>query len=114
MVEEVKLKKCQLCHQMLPISSFYKRKDRNGKYNWTVSYCKSCKYTQVNNNREQNIEKYRTYQKEYGNNYYHDNKDKVRIIQKRYYYKKLSPEKQVIYKEKLQEKYPEWVDKICV
>ena len=39
MTEEVKLKECQLCHQILPISSFYKRKDRNGKYNWTMSYC---------------------------------------------------------------------------
>ena len=31
--EEVELKECQLCHLILPIFSFYKRKDINGKYN---------------------------------------------------------------------------------
>ena len=112
MTEE--LKECQLCHKSFPKSNFYKRKDRNGEYNWKTSYCKSCKYIQVIKDRENNIEKYRTYQKEYGNNYYHENKDKIRIIQKRYYYNKLSPEKQIIYKKKLQEKYPEIVDKICL
>lgn len=30
---KVELKECQLCHQILPISSFYKRKDRDGEYN---------------------------------------------------------------------------------
>lgn len=59
---------------MLSISSFYKRKNINGEYNWKTSYCKSCKYIQVNNDRDQNIEKYRTYQKEYGNNYNPKNK----------------------------------------
>ena len=37
MTEE--LKECQLCHQMLPKSDFYKRKDRDGEYTWTMSYC---------------------------------------------------------------------------
>jgi hypothetical protein len=36
------LKECQLCHQMLPKEQFYKRKDRNGNPNWTMSYCGSC------------------------------------------------------------------------
>ena len=39
--EEVELKECQLCHQMLPKEQFYKRKDRNGEYNWTMS-CSPC------------------------------------------------------------------------
>ena len=108
------LKECQLCHQMLYKDQFYKRKDRNGEYNWKTSYCKSCEVKKVNIYREENREEYRKYNNEYNNEYYHENKDKVRIIQKRYYYKKLSPEKQVIYKQKLQEKYPEWVEQICV
>ena len=37
------LKECQLCHQMLPKDQFYKRKDRNGEYNWTMSYCRTLK-----------------------------------------------------------------------
>ena len=108
------LKECQLCHQMLPKDQFYKRKDRNGEYNWTVSYCKSCEVEKAKETRRNNPEHYQEYKKEYTNKYYHENKDNVRIIQKRYYYKKLSPEKQEKYKQKLQEKYPEWVDKICV
>ncbi len=59
------------------------------------------------------IENYREYQKTYCNDYYHNHKDQVKIIQKRYYYNKLSPEKQVIYKQKLEKKFPEWVDLIC-
>ena len=47
------------------------------------------------------------------NKYYHNNKDKVKIIQKRYYYNKLSMEKRIIYKKKIEEKYPEWVNEIC-
>ncbi len=38
MTEE--LKECQLCHKSFPKSNFYKRKDRNGEYNWKTSYCK--------------------------------------------------------------------------
>jgi len=117
MDEEVKqseLKECQLCHQMIPKEQFYKRKDRNGEYNWKTSYCKSCEVKKVNEYREENIEKYKKYNNKYRKEYYQNNKNKVTIIQKRYYYNKLPPEKQVIYKEKLQEKYPEWVDKICV
>ena len=108
------IKECQLCHQMLPMSSFYKRKDRNGEYNWITSYCKKCEVEKAKETRRNNPEHYQEYKKEYTNKYYHENKDNVRIIQKRYYYKKLSPEKQEKYKQKLQEKYPEWVDKICV
>ena len=40
MTEE--LKECQLCHKSFPKYNFYKRKDRNGEYNWKTSYCKSC------------------------------------------------------------------------
>jgi len=117
MMEEVKqleLKECQLCHQMLPKDQFYKRKDRNGEYNWTVSYCKECETKKANNYREENRDTYNKYHKQYSTEYYHDNKDNIRIIQKRYYYNKLSPDKQNKYKQKLQEKYPEWVDKICL
>lgn len=108
------LKECQSCHQILPKDQFYKRKDRNGEYNWITSYCKSCEVKKAKETRHNNPEHYQEYKKEYTNKYYHENKNKVKIIQKRYYYKNLSPERQVIYKEKLQEKYPEWVDKICV
>ena len=108
------LKECQLCHQMFPKDQFYKRKDRDGEYTWTMSYCNKCKYIQVNEDRQVNIEKYRDYQKEYSNEYYHTNKNKVQIIQKRYYYNKLSPEKQIKYKQKLLDKYPEMFHLICI
>ena len=42
MAESKELKECQLCHQMLPKDQFYKRKDINGEYNWTISYCGKC------------------------------------------------------------------------
>ena len=42
MAENKELKECQLCHQMLSKDQFYKRKDRNGEYNWTMSYCGPC------------------------------------------------------------------------
>ena len=67
----------------------------------------------VKQSKAKNPNYYKEYINKYNNTYYHQNKDRVRIVQKRYYYNKLSPEKQVIYKEKIQEKYPEWVDKIC-
>lgn len=107
------LKECQLCHQMLPKDQFYKRKDRNGEYNWTVSYCGPCDLEKVKQSKAKKPEYYKEYINNYNNDYYHNNKDKVRIVQKRYYYNKLSPEKQEKYKQKLQEKYPDWVDKIC-
>ena len=113
-VKQAKLKECQLCNQMLPKDQFYKRKDRNGEYTWTVSYCKECDIKKVNQYQRDNKEKFRESINKSRNKHYHNNKDKVRIIQKRYYYRKLSPDKQEKYKEKLQEKYPEWVDKICV
>jgi hypothetical protein len=114
MEDKQELKECQLCHQMLPISSFYKRKDRNGEYNWTMSYCSKCDLKKANISREKNPEYYKEYNRQQSANYYHTNKDKVKIIQKRYYYNKLQPEKQVIYKKKLQEKNPDIVNKICV
>jgi hypothetical protein len=114
MTEEVKLKECQLCHQMLPKEQFYKRKDRDGKQNWTMSYCPPCCLKNVVETRQKNPEHYKEYNKEYLSQYYSDNKDKYQIYYKRYYYKKLSPEKQVIYKQKLQEKYPDIVDQVCV
>jgi hypothetical protein len=107
------LKECQLCHQMLPKEQFYKRKDRAGEPNWKVSYCKPCKYLEVNQDRKNNIDNYRKYQKEYSNEYYYNNKEKIKIIQKRYYYNKLSPEKQVVYKQKLHGKYPVLATQIC-
>ena len=96
MEDKPELKECQLCHQMLPKDQFYKRKDRNGEYNWKTSYCKSCEVKKVNDYREENREKYNNYNNEYHKEYYQNNKNKVTIIQKRYYYNKLSPEKQVI------------------
>jgi hypothetical protein len=112
MTEE--LKECQLCHQILPKSDFYKRKDRDGEHNWMVSYCKKCEVIKVNSYRNENIEKYRKYNSEYNNQYYHTNKNKVIIIQKRYYYNKLPLDKKEKYKKKLQEKYPDIVNQICI
>ena len=114
MAENKELKECQLCHQMLYKDQFYKRKDRNGEYNWIRSYCNSCDSLKVKETINQNPEHYKKYNREYNHNHYHNNKDKYKIYQKRYYYKNLSPEKQVIYKEKLQEKYPDIVDQVCV
>ena len=87
---------------------------RNGKYNWTMSYCGKCDLEKVKQSIAKNPDYYKEYINKYNNDYYHNNKDNIRIIQKRYYYNKLSPEKQVIYKEQLQEKYPFWVEQICV
>ena len=112
-MEESTEKECQMCHQVFPKSEFYKRKDRNGEYNWTMSYCGSCDIIKVKQSKVKNPEHYREYINKYNNDYYHQYKDKVRIVQKRYYYNKLSFEKQIKYKERLQEKYPELVDLIC-
>ncbi len=111
MTEE--LKECQLCHKSFPKSNFYKRKDRNGEYNWKTSYCKYCNTLNTKESKSKNPEHYRKYNKEYNYNHYHNNKDKYKIYQKRYYYNKLSPEKQIIYKQRLQEKNPELAIKIC-
>jgi len=108
------LKECQLCHQMLPKEQFYKRKDRAGEPNWTMSYCGPCDNIKVKKSRSKNSEHYKDYNKEYLSQYYSNNKDKYQIYYKRYYYKKLSHDKQVLYKQKLQEKYPNIVDQICV
>ena len=64
-VEQPELKECQLCHQMLPKDQFYKRKDRNGEYNWKTSYCKSCCLKSVVETRKNNPEHYNEYNKEY-------------------------------------------------
>ena len=113
-MEEV-LKECQLCHQLLPKDQFYDRKDRNGEHTWKVSYCKDCNIKKGDISRKKNKEYYKKYKREQSNEYYHNNKDKVRIIQKRYYYNKLPPEKQIVYRKKLEEKYPELSEKIfCV
>ena len=106
------LKECQMCKKHLTLDHFYKRKNRKGEYSWKTSYCKPCKYIQVNADRKQHIQSYRTYQKEYGNTYYHSNKDKISIIQKRYYYNKLPPDKQLVYLQKLKQNYPHLVDSI--
>mgnify|MGYP001095221801 CR=1 FL=1 len=108
------LKECQLCHQMLHMSSFYKRKDRDGEHNWKRSYCEKCDVKINSISRAKNPEHYREYYKQQGNKYYHNNKDKVRIIQRRYYYNNLPSDKKEIYKLKLQNKYPDIVDKICI
>ena len=102
MTEE--LKECQLCHKSFPKSNFYKRKDRNGEYNWKTSYCKSCEIKKVKEYKTRDPLIYKEYNRNQSYNYYHNNKDKIKIIQKRYYYNKLSPEKQIIYKQRLQEK----------
>jgi hypothetical protein len=112
MTEE--LKKCQLCHQILPKSDFYKRKDRDGEYTWTMSYCGPCDMVKVKQSKVKNPEHYKEYINKYNNDYYHQYKDRVRIVQKRYYYNKLTYEKQIKYKQKLLDKYPEMVDQICV
>ena len=108
------LKECQLCHQMFPKSDFYKRKDRDGEYTWTMSYCSPCDILKVKQSKAKKPEHYKEYVNKYNNDYYHQNKNKVRIVQKRYYYNKLSPDKQMIYKNKLKDKFPDWVDQICV
>ena len=114
MAENKELKECQLCHQMLPKEQFYKRKDRNGEYNWTISYCGACNVEKTKESRHKNSEHYKEYSKNQGYEYYNNNKDKIKIIRKRYYYNKLSPDKRNKYKQKLQEKYPDLIDKIFI
>ncbi len=112
MTEEVELKECQLCHQMFPKDQFYKRKDRNGQPNWTMSYCGACDMKKVKQSKDKNPEYYKEYGTNHSQKYYHENKDKIQIIRKRYYYNKLSPDKQIIYKKNLQEKHPDIFNKL--
>ena len=112
MSENKELKECQLCNQLLPKDQFYKRKDRNGEYNWKTSYCKLCEVKKVKDYKTKDPNNYKEYNRQQSSNYYHNNKDKVRIIQKRYYYNNLPPEKQEKYKQKLYEKNPELIYKI--
>ena len=113
-IPSAKLKECQLCHLIFPIEQFYKRKDRDGEYTWTMSYCGPCDMVKVKQSKVKNPEHYKEYINKYNNDYYHQYKDRVRIVQKRYYYNKLTYEKQIKYKQKLLDKYPEMVDQICV
>ena len=112
MEDKPELKECQLCHKSFPKSNFYKRKDRNGEYNWTMSYCGICDAKKVKESRDKNPEYYKEYGTKHSRKYYSENKDKIQIIRKRYYYNKLSSEKQQIYKQKIQEKYPDIFNKI--
>ena len=108
------LKECQSCHQSFPKKEFYKRKDRNGEYKWLTSYCKSCEINKSNKYKKNNKEIFRESINKSRNKHYHQNKDKVKIIQKRYYYRNLTPEKQEKYKRKLENKYPDIVNKVCL
>ena len=65
------MEECQMCHQVFPKSEFYKRKDRHGEYNWTISYCKKCEVEKCKITRYNNPEHYQEYKKEYTNKYYH-------------------------------------------
>ena len=107
------LKECQMCHQVFPKSEFYKRKDRNGEFGWIASYCKKCDMEQSKQQKKKDPEKYKNYCNNRSFEYYNENKDKYQIYHKRSYYKKLSPKKQIKYKERLYEKYPEIAEKIC-
>ena len=101
------IKECQLCHQMLPMSSFYKRKDRNGEYNWAVSYCGKCDLKKANLSREKKKEYYKEYHKEQNQKYYNKNKDKIKKSRIYYYYNNLPINKKEEYKEKIKNKYPD-------
>ena len=79
-----------------------------------MSYCGPCDILKVKQSKAKNPDYYREQNNIYKNNYYHQNKDRVKIVQKRYYYNKLSPEKQLLYKQKLQVSHPEIVNQICV
>ena len=107
-------KECQSCHQVFPKDSFYKRKDRNGEHSWQVSYCCSCNTRKVKECKVKNPEHYKQYNNNYNQKYYHENKDKYKIYQKRAYYKKLSPEKKLKYRKKLQENFPDIINQICL
>lgn len=63
--ENKELKECQLCHQMFPTDQFYKRKDRNGEYKWTISYCDSCNVEKTKESRHKNPEYYKERSKNY-------------------------------------------------
>lgn len=111
--ESPEMKECRNCQILFERNSFRKRKNRNGEMSWVSAYCRKCECKKVVKSRNIHIEKYRIYHKKQSNDYYHENKDKVRIVQKRYYYNKLPPEKQVKYKQKVENTWPEWVEQIC-
>ena len=106
------LKECQQCHNMLPKDNFYKRKDRNGEYTWKDSYCKPCQGQKSIKYRREHREKFRESENRSRNKYYHNNKDKVKIIQKRYYYNKLPLVKKERYRQRLKENFPHWFHQI--
>ena len=59
-----------MCHQVFPKSEFYKRKDRNGEFGWTMSYCGKCDVIKVKKSRDKNPEHYRDYNREYNYNHF--------------------------------------------
>ena len=69
------LKTCQLCRQIFPKEKFYKRKDRNGEPNWTMSYCGSCDAKKASESRAKNPKYYKNYYNNKSNIYYNENKD---------------------------------------
>lgn len=105
-------KECRLCHEILPLDQFYKRKDRNGNYTWKTSYCKSCCIYSKNKYQQLNKEKFKKGKNKYKRKYYKENPDKVKITQKRYYYSKLLPDKQKNYKMKIQQNFPDLFNQI--
>ena len=110
MTEETK--ECQMCHQVFPKDSFYKRKDRNGEYTWILSYCNSCEINRSKQFKKKDPEKHRLTCNCRSNKYYNENKDKYKIYHKRSYFRKLSPEKKIKYKIMIMKKYPEIADQI--
>jgi len=107
------LKVCQMCKKHLTLDHFYRRKNRKGEYSWKTSYCKSCDIQKKNKYQAQNKDVYNPGKNKYKRNYYRKNPEKVKIIQKRYYYNKLPPDKKEQYKQKIIDKHPDWVQQIC-
>ena len=108
------IKECQMCHEVFPRDSFYKRKNRAGEYTWTISYCKSCNHTRLNNLKNQNPDHYKEYNKNQNYSYYRENTTKIKINQKRYYYDKLPQDKKLQYKQKIQKNFPKLFDQIFI
>ncbi len=106
------MKECQSCHQSFPKEQFYKRKNRNGEHTWKTSYCRKCEIKKVKEYKTRDPDAYKEYNRQQALKYYKNNKEKVKIIQKRYYYNKLPPEKKEKYLNKLREQTPELVEKI--